>query len=405
MKTICKFALLCFTVASAAHAQVAPAATSGAAGLRYTFRYAETAETYASTGGRQTISPSASVEYDSNEERHPFHMKYTGGYTWALTGPSYATGVFQRLLLSQTFAWRKWDVVFSDNCAYLPQSPILGFSGIAGTGEPVGEPDPNPPTDQSILANTHIVNNMASGELSHQFNRAYSVSGGGSSDILRYPSGIGLDTDSVTANAEFDDQLNARNRISGTYNFSHYTYPGYNTSFGTNAVTGGFTRQWNRRINTNGSAGPQWVSSLDPAQVPNSLRLSAIAALTYQLHFGELAAHYNHGTNGGSGYLLGAEFDAARVSFSRDFVRNLTIGVDGAYTRTKGLTKNGVTDTKSGGIQATWRVGEYMTVFANYTAADQTTSSVLYSSALGGLEQIVGFGLTYTPRGTRLIRH
>lgn len=406
MKTTHILVAFCFTAASAAHAQVAPSATSGAAGLRYTFRYAETAETYAANGDRQTITPSASVEYDSNEERHPFRMKYSGGYTWNIAGPSYATGVFQRLLLSQTFVWHKWDLMFSDNVGYLPQTPILGFSGIAGTGEPVGTPDPNPPTDESILANTHVVNNMANGELSHQFNRSYSLSGGGSSDILRYPDGVGLDTDSVMANAEFDDQLNVRNRISGTYSFSHYTYPGYSTSFGTNAVTVGYLRQWNRRLNTNVSAGPQWVGSLDPAEVPNSLRLSAVAALNYQFQFGEFVAHYNHGTNGGAGYLLGAEFDAARISLSHEFERrNLTLGVDSAYTRTQGLTKNGVTDAKFAGVQATRRIGEYLTVFANYTAADQTTSSPLYSTALSGLEQIVGFGLTYSPRGTRLVRH
>ena len=405
MKTTHILVALCFTAASAAHAQVAPAATSGGAGLRYTFRYAETAEFYDVAGDRQTISPSASVEYDSNEERHPFRMKYTGGYTWNVVGPSYATGVFQRLLLSQTFVWHKWDLNFTDNVGYLPQTPILGFSGIAGTGEPVGTSNPNPPTDQSILANTHIVNNMANGELSHQFNRAYSLSGGGSYDLLRYPDGVGLDNDSVTANAELDYQFNVRNRISGIYNFSHYTYPGYSTSFGTNAATFGYLRQWNRRLDTNVSVGPEWVSSLDPAEVPNSIRLSAVAALNYQLHFGELAVHYNHGTNGGAGYLLGAEFDAARVSVSREFLKNLTLGVDGAYTRTEGLSKNGVTNAKFAGVQATRRIGEYMTVFANYTAADQNTSSPLYSTALNGLEQIVGFGLTYSPRGTRLIRH
>ncbi|HEY1901975.1 MAG TPA: hypothetical protein VGG56_06075 [Terracidiphilus sp.] len=406
MKTIYKLvALLLFTVAAAAHAQVAPAATMGPAGLRYTFRYSETAEFYDVTGNRQTISPSASVEYVNNAERRPFSMKYSGGYTWNVVGPSYATGLFQRLALSQSLLWRKWDVNFSDNVGYLPESPITGFSGIAGTGEPIGEPNPIP-SGQSILEeNTHVVNNLANGTLTHQFNRATSFSAGGSSDLLRFPEGIGLDTDTVMANGELAWQFNARNRISGNYRFSQFTYPGYDVTFSTNATTFGYFRQWNRRINTNVEAGPEFIGSADTAAVPNSTRLSANAAVTYRYQFGETGLNYTHGTNGGAGYLLGAEFDTARAYYSRDFERNLTVGFDAAYTRTSGLINNGITDARFAGVQVTRRVGQYLTVFGNYTAIDQTTSSVLYSSALTGLEQVVSFGIGYSPRGTRIIRH
>jgi hypothetical protein len=406
MKTIYKLVPLLFTVATAAHGQVAPAATMGAAGLRYTFRYSETAEFDQTTGDRQTITPSASVEYGNREERHPFSMKYAGGYTWNIVGPSYATGLFQRLALSQSFLWPKWNVVLGDNVAYMPESPITGFSGIAGTGEPIGEPSPPLPPSQSILtANTHVVTNLANGELTHQFNRAASFSAGGSSELLRFPDGIGLDTDTVMANGELAWQFNVRNRISGDYRFSQFTYPGYDVTFSTNAATFGFDRDWNRRLNTYGSVGPEWIESADSSVVPNSTRLSANAAITYRYQFGETGLNYTHGTNGGAGYLLGAEFDTARANYSRDVERNLTIGFDAAYTRTSGLVDNGVTDAKFAGAQVTRRVGQYLTIFADYTAIDQTTSSALYGSALSGLEQVVSFGIGYSPRGTRLIRH
>jgi hypothetical protein len=139
--------------------------------------------------------------------------------------------------------------------------------------------------------------------------------------------------------------------------------------------------------------------------VPSSTRISASAAFDYHLRFGEAALTYNHGTNGGAGYLLGAEYDTVRLNFSREFVRNFTIGFDGAYDRTTGLQENGVTNGKYGGVQASWHVSRYLTTYASYTALTQSTSSVLFSTALTGLEQVVSFGIGYSPRGTRLIRH
>jgi hypothetical protein len=406
MKTALKIVALFFSVATAAHAQVAPAATAGAAGLTYTLRYSQTAEFSSTDGNFQTIIPSASVQYSNGEERHPFSMAYTGGYNFGLSGQAYDTGLFQRLKLSQAIVWPKWEAYASDNVSYLPEAPSVGFSGIPGAGEPVGEPDPEPPSSQSILnQNTHVVNNLATVELSHQLNHATSFSGGFSSELLRYPDGVGLDTDTVLANGQVAWRNNPRNQLSGNYMYSKFTYPGYGVSFGTNAVTVAFRRVWNRRITTTASVGPEWVQSSDTSVVPSSTRISASAAFDYHLRFGEAALTYNHGTNGGAGYLLGAEYDTVRLNFSREFVRNFTIGFDGAYDRTTGLQENGVTNGKYGGVQASWHISRYLTTYASYTALTQSTSSALFSTALTGLEQVVSFGIGYSPRGTRLIRH
>ena len=71
--------------------------------------------------------------------------------------------------------------------------------------------------------------------------------------------------------------------------------------------------------------------------------------------------------------------------------------------RTSGLgNQGGVTNAKFGGAQATRRLGRYLTAFANYTATDQSTSSLLPANTLSGLQQVVGFGIGYSPRETRL---
>jgi hypothetical protein len=406
MKTFFKLGAFLVVTATAAYGQVAPAATAGGAGLSYTLRYSQTAEFSSTDGNFQTIIPSASVEYSNGAERHPFSMAYAGGYNFGLSGQAYDTGFFQRLKLSQAIVWPKWEAYVSDNVSYLPEAPSIGFSGIPGAGEPVGEPDPEPPSSQSILnQNTHVVNNLATVELSHQLNYATSFSGGFSSELLRYPDGVGLDTDTVLANGQVAWRNNPRNQLSGNYMYSKFTYPGYGVSFGTNAVTVAFRRAWNRRITTSASVGPEWVQSSDTSVVPSSTRISASAAFDYHLRFGEAALTYNHGTNGGAGYLLGAEYDTVRLNFSRQFVRNFTIGFDGAYDRTTGLQEKGVTNGKYAGVQASWHISRSLTTYANYTVLTQSTSSVLFSTALTGLEQVVGFGIGYSPRGMRLIRH
>jgi hypothetical protein len=406
MKTIFKLGAFLVVSATAAHGQVAPAATAGAAGLQYTFRYAQTAEFTNTDGDFQTLSPSASVEYANGSERHPFSLKYTGGYNWGFSGPAYDTGFFQRLRLSQSMAWPKWEAYVTDNVSYLPEAPTIGFSGVPGVGEPIGEPNPEPPTSESILnQNTHIVNNVATVGLTRQVDHATTVGGGFTSELLRYPDGNGLDTDTQLATAYVAWSYNPRNELSGNYMYSEFTSPGNPVSFSTNTATIGFRRLWSRRLTTNVSVGPEWVQSSDSSVVPSSTRISANAGLNYLLRFGQAALTYSHGTNGGAGYLLGAEYDTVRLTFSREFVRNLTIGFDGAYDRTSGLRNNGVTNGKFGGAQLSWRANRYLTAFASYTAFDQSTSSALFSTAVSGLDQVVSFGVGYSPRGTRLIRH
>lgn len=400
--------LILFTSCAGVYAQVAPAATGPGApsisgNLHYTLRYSQTAEFGSSVGDWQTTSASASADYANGKERLPFAMNYSGGYTWTITGPSYATGLFQVLSLSQGFIWRKWSVTFSDDASYRPQAPTTGFSGIPGIGEPIGEPVPSPPSGQSILTlNTHVVNNLANGEFEHNLNYALILSAGGGGNLLRYPDGNGLDTNTLMANAGLVWRFNARNSVSGRYMFSQFSYPDHNFSFVSNSPMFGFTREWNRRITTDVSAGPQWTSSSDSATVPSSLGVAVNAAIDYQSRFTGASLTYNRETNGGGGYLFGSESDAAHVGCSRNFGKNLTIGLDGSYMRTSGLLNNGVTNAKYGGAQATRRLGRYLTVYANYTATAQSTSSLFPANTLSGLMQVVGFGIGYSSRETHL---
>jgi hypothetical protein len=391
-----------------AHAQVVPEATGPArlpisGNLNYSLRYSQSAEFGNLYGNWQTSGLSGSASYANGKERLPFSLTFSGGDTWTIAGVPYGSGPFESLQLSQGFVGRKWNVMVSDNESYRRQAPTTGFSGVPGTGEPIGVPNPSPTTGESILTvNTSTIDNTATGDFGRILSSAMTLNVGGSSTILRYPDGNGLDTSTLMANAGLTWRLNARNSFSGTYAYSQFSYPGTSITIGTDSAIFSYKRQWNRRLSSTVGAGPEWIESSDSAIVPSSTRVSVNAALNDQLRFGSVGLSFSQGASGGAGYLVGSEVDSVNANFSREFDKNLTIGITGSYMRTEGLSGNGVTNAEFGGIQASRRLGRYFSAFANYTAIDQASSSALFGSVLKGLQQIIGFGIEYSPKEIRL---
>jgi len=395
------FLTVCFT----AHAQVVPEATrqggnpTGGDKLQYALRYSETGEFSSVLSNSQSSTLSGSIGIGNQNEHLPFSLNYAGGYTWTLTGVPYADGQFHRLNLSQGIDSHKWKILLSDDVSYLPQSPTTGFSGIPGIGEPIGGTGPTPPSSQSILTvNTHAISNQATGALTYDVNSAISFSVGGGPGLLRFPNNDGLDTDSLSANAKFTRAFNTRNGLNASYQFSRFTYPGFTVAFETNTAQVGYRRLWTRNVTTEIAAGPAWIGSSATAAVPSSLTYAASASLSYMLRFASASMSYVRGINGGAGYLIGGEFDAVTGNLSKDFTPNLNVGLSGGFERTTGLNSNGTTNATYGGAQGTWRIGQRIIVFGNYTATNQTSSSALPTNALNQLLQVVGFGVGYSPR-------
>lgn len=407
MKTILTVIALLAIGTIATSAQVAPAAV-GPGGILvnnhtiYALRYGQTAQFGGSLGVWQTSNISGTLNYENGSVRKPFSMQYAGGYSWTLSGPTYGSGVFQRLYLTQGAEWRNWGVSVSDDVSYLPQSPITGFSGIPGIGEPIGTPNPNPPSGQSILTlNTHVVDNMAMGTIDRKLSAATSLSGTGGYDMLRYPNNDGLDTDTYLANGMITQRLDGRNSLTGSYQYNLYAYPNYTVTFETQAGLIGFRRLVSRRLTAAFSAGPQWINSTDTLAVPSSTTFAANATLDYVSKPMTFGLAYRHGTNGGAGYLLGAKWDSFNGNYSKDLTQNVVLGATGGYSRTVGLNQNGATNNYYGGTQATWYIGRNLIAFANYTGLAQSSSSPLPTNAVNQLLQTIGFGIGFSPRDTR----
>jgi hypothetical protein len=423
MKTTFKLLAFLLTVSAAVAAQVVPEATGGRGlpirgTLHYDLRYSQSAEFGNALGNSQSATVSGDADYSNGKAKLPFSLSYGGGYGWALTGPSYSTGFFQHVALTQGFVRHKWNVTLTDSISFLPQSPTTGFSGVAGTGD-LGGSGSTTPSGQTILTvNTRTIENSANGTFQRTLNSSTTLNASGSSNLLRYPDGNGLDSDSWDLSGGFTRRLNKRNSLTSQYSFSQNTYPGFSETFKSNTLLVTYQRQWTRRLTTNAGAGPEWVNLANGAGAasstgneppttpvsPNSIGVSGNAGVTYNMRFGTAGLNYSHGTNSGAGFSVGAKNDTASASYSREFNRSLTVGVTGSYMRTVGLETSGVTNGKFGGVQASRRMGRYFSAFASYTAIEQSSSSALNPNALRGLTQVFGFGIGYSPRETHL-RH
>jgi len=412
MKTALKLLVFVVTVVNAALAQVVPDATgprvpiSGSA--HYDLHYSEIEYLGGSFNDSQSAVFSGDVAYANFSERLPFSLKDAGGYSWAVTGTPYEVGPFDNLSLSQGTVRRKWNLQLSDDASYRQGAPTTGFSGVAGTGEPIGGSTPPPSTSQTILTvNTKTVANSANGEFDRTLNFNTSLNLGGTSELLRYPDGNGIDTDSQTANGGLTWRLDARNSLSARYLFTQFSYPGNSlglltTTLITNSALFDYQRHWTRQITTDGSVGPEWVVGANSAIIPFSTRISGNASFQDQFRFGSASLNYRHTTSGGGGFLVGGEVDSVNAGFSKEFSKKVTTAFSGGYMRTVGLGTQGTIDGKFGAAMFTWRMSRFFTAFASYTADDQESSSSLPSNALNQTLQVISFGIGFSPREKHL---
>jgi hypothetical protein len=421
MKMNIKLTIVALFAVTRGHAQVVPAATgpggplvSGNVG--YSLYYSQTATLYganqANEGSQVSSIAAATLDYARPSSRLPLNLNYGGGYVWSIEGPSLGTGVFQHFVVSQGIVQRRWNVLASDGVSYTPEAPTTGFSGVAGTGEPIGGSGTNASSSESILTlNTRTLSNLASASLGFALNYATTLSASGGLQLLRFPDGNGLNSDGQDASAGITRRINALNSISGQYLYSRFSYgaspysSGVSGSFDTSSISFEYQRTWNRQIKTDVAVGPQWTTGSVNALVPATKGLMANAAVDYAFRKESAGVSYNRGIEGGLGFLPGGTVNSVDGHFSRTFAGSLTIGATGSYFRTVPLGNlGGATDARFGGVQISQRLGRHLNAFASYTAIDQSSGlsgSTPQGNVLNQLYQVIGFGITCTPRETR----
>ena len=438
--TCCSFALLLMAMpAASASGQAtatasAPVPTSGLnlGVVNGTFRYGATASESFQTGysGNQDFSEqtnlSGSLIYATKNLKAPSTVIYTGGVLFS-NQSNYGTNTFQSLALSQGYLSKNWTFGVADVVSYLPQSPTLGLSGIAGTGDlglsPVTGIDT--PAQNILTYNSNRVSNTVSGNAARIITARTSLTADVSYGILHYFNNSSLDTRQVSADVGLSHEISPRTSIGIGANYSVFDFGNYlagtqhqgDTSFTTRSLNANAQHQFTRALSGTVSIGPQWVNSSSQLGIPSRLSVSGAASATYTRRFGTFNATYSRGANGGSGVLPGAFSDSITGSASRAYGHNWALSGNVGYVRTTGLSSKlnstlvvlpgvgsyGDFDATFAGGQVTRRLTDAFSAFASYTAFNQTYGNVKNTpGAIDGLIQSFAIGLSWYPKSTNL---
>ena len=419
-------ALLFVTVAPSMLGQALPAAEAAPISTGFalpraagTLNYAVSASEslswgyYGNQGAASGTNLSGDLGYISNSKLHPFSAVFSGGHSWSTSGqPSYS---FLNLAMSQVLSLKRWSIVVSDSVSYLPGTPTTGLSGIPGVGD-LGV-SLGAGTGQGVLTNySDSVSNTVTGSVQHPLTGKTSVNASGSYGTQYFlgTGGEGLDSNSTTGGGGISHQLNPRTSFGGNYSYSTYQFTGNSAvmaepGFASQTASGQITHQFTRKFSVSVSAGPQWTS-YDSAGSSQGLSLYASASATYQGHFSQATAYYMRGTNAGFGVVGGSLSQGGGVSVSRTFARVWNCSASASYTQSSGLPGANVApftfDTTVAGVQTSRAIVRSLSAYASYTFEHQSSNQAATTAVdvFTGSEQVVGFGLTYSPSSIHLGR-
>jgi hypothetical protein len=376
---------------------------------------------YGSGDVTSSAALSGDIAYTSKSTVRPFNLVFAGGVLLPnQSGQGVST--YETVLVSQGYVTGRWVFNLADSFSFLPESPTTGLSGIAGVGDlgvvPIQGPGTGPAGGVLTNSDDRIANTL-SGSVERQISRATSISGSGSWSVLHFLDNGQTDelnytqTSGVVAlNQRIDSRSSAS--VSAVYSVFNYSGPQAgpdDPNFQSRGINVTYQRLLSRSLNVSGTVGPQWVSSSNSELIPSTLNVAASASLTYSRKFTTATLSYTRGVNGGSGVLPGAFSDSVGFGVSRAYGRNWVASLNGAYTRTSGLTyianslapTHELYDTVYGGVQVTRRFSTNFSGYLTYTALDQSTNySVGPQNVLSGTSQIFGIGVTFSPRSTRL---
>jgi hypothetical protein len=378
-----------------------------------------------------TSALSGDVAYTAKSTARPFSMLFSAGLLLPNQSGQGVT-TYENLSVSQGYVTRHWVFNLTDSFSFLPQSPTTGISGIPGTGDigvvPVQGPGGGPAGGVLTVSGNRIGNSLTgSGE--RQITADTSISGSGSWNVLNFvdSQATGLSYSQVSGTAAVNHRFDSRTSASVNAVYSVFDYSGYlsgptEPNFQTRGINVSFQRLLSRTLSVSASAGPQWISSSNSTLIPSTLNAAATGSLTYSRRFTNAYVSYTRGANGGSGVLPGALSDSVGFGGGRTYGRDWVVSVSGAYSRSSGLTNlanlntlqgipaptsttpvNEVFDTIYAGVQVRRRITTNLSGFLSYTAQNQSTNySLGGQNAFSGTSQTFGFGVSFSPRSTRL---
>jgi hypothetical protein len=365
--------------------------------------------TYGYNGANATnnsITLSGNAAYLSSSIVYPFRLIYSGGLLGDTVGQP--TTFFQNLSLSQGLNTAHWRFLVADSVQYVPDTPSVGLSGIAG----VGDLGISTGIDQQQAALTPYatrVDNSANASASRSLTGSTSLQFSGNYTIERFLNALdAIQTDTYGVSAGVSHRIDARTSISANYAYTDFSYVGVDGAFTTQGVTVNVSRSLTRQLSVTLGAGPQYIGASALDGTPGRLNYTVDARIGYTGNVrsgSSMALSYVRSVNSGSGVTFGAENDTVSLIASRRFLRAIGTGAQINYSQNTGLQQLPGTQLNTQSLVASGQVSRafsrVLSAYASYSWQHQSYSGdALGVTPFNGVSQTLGFGLTYSPPAT-----
>lgn len=317
------------------------------------FQVATTAQNGASNGAGwfDTTYLAGNLSLLENWAHSRLALNYSGGGYFS-TDSAQGNGMYQQLAFVQSFQWRRWQLNFVDQFAYLPTTSF-GFGGLSNIAAPGvgGSLSPiSPGLGSSYIPNQTVLSSNGpqySNTFATQATFAVSPRGSitlvGSYGLLRFTQVGNIDNDDEIGSIGYNYAITRNDTLGLLYRFTAFHFTGLSQAIGDNVVNLAYGRKLTGRLAVALFAGPEITTFRVP--VGNQTEQTGVsfgANMTYGFERGSMVLSYAHGTNGGSGILAGATGDNLSVTANRRLTRVWSARGNFGYGRSHAFSANGV---------------------------------------------------------------
>src|ERR1700692_876639 len=277
-------------------------------------------------------------------------LNYSGGGYFSTDNEG--TGTYQQLGFVQGFTWRRWQLQFFDDFAYLPTSQF-GFGGLSGIAAPGVSGSLSPvspllngvylPNQSILLSNGPRYSNSFAAQANFAVSPRGSITLIGSYGLLRFTNPGNIDNDDEIGSIGYNYAVTKKGSLGVLYRFTAYHFTGLSQAIGDHTFNLTYGRKILGRLGLGLFAGPEITTFRVPiGTITQQTNLSFGASLAYGFERGGVTLGYNHGTNGGGGILTGAIGDNISANATRRITRVWNARANFGYGRDRAFTAVGV---------------------------------------------------------------
>ncbi len=319
------------------------------------FHFAQIGDTNArSTSGASELHTASTVSggiaLRRVRGRSEWMANYAGGTTLYNTHSDLNTS-FHQLGIKQTITGRRWSLLLSDYFSYLPESSSAtgAFGGGAGFGPGLGrgfEGSPSglspifTPSQTILTGRTRRVSNSFVGEVQYKASPRSSITVSGAYRMLRF-----LDSGFINGHSEifrtgYNYAVTAQDSVAVMYGFTRFRFDGISQGMNNHVLQVAYGRRVTGRLAFQLAAGPLINTFRHPlAGSETVLSWNMESFLRYRFQNTDLGISYLRYMTGGSGVLVGAQTDEARMTVGRRLSRMWSGFLSLGYVHNASLTE------------------------------------------------------------------